>query len=554
MKRFLSCLAVVMGGVTPAVTTLHAAGKDGGVSFLRAGDRWTMTGDSITHYDLYRQKVERLQRHFHPGVPVAITQAGVAGVGSGHQWEGVAAQATVVSIMLGMNNYINSNVVYGVDTAPTLAAYRQDMEKQIQEFRKGGAVVLLLSPTLTDPRFDHGLYELRGGEVFLRACAGILQELAAKSEGVYYIPVQEEFEALQGQLGNYEILRLDGVHPTALGQYQIARTLWEHLNLTAPMINEGPRSLATPPPPLPLPVVAALAKRMIQGRDDGIRLLFKAQAPQTVTATWSAGDARASEKLELPAGETAWQVPVPPAFLEMKPGQMRDVVVDLAAADGRRSIYFIDLACVPVLHAKDGKFAGTLTASQKRPEGDTVATWTAEIKDKGLYLAGEVFDNDLEGQELWPWGRDGVGIWLDFRPGARFAGIGIDEDVSLSLLTVLDQPAFTCTLIPWVGRGMHLAADAGGERTATGYRWRLFVHRYFTKKQPVDVTQRDFLGFNVVVADQDRNPNGTFTANYFQAHRPEDGAVDKHPNCLMLLDLKNQIAADTVINVSLYGR
>jgi len=51
--------------------------------------------------------------------------------------------------------------------------------------------------------------------------------------------------------------------------------------------------------------------------------------------------------------------------MEMKPGQMRDVVVDLTAADGRRSIYFIDLACVPVLHAKDGKFAGTLTAAQK---------------------------------------------------------------------------------------------------------------------------------------------------------------------------------------------
>jgi len=26
----------------------------------------------------------------------------------------------------------------------------------------------------------------------------------------------------------------------------------------------------------------------------------------------------------------------------------------------------------------------------------------------------------------------------------------------------------------------------------------MFVHRYFTKKQPVDVTQRDFLGFNLV--------------------------------------------------------
>jgi hypothetical protein len=175
------------------------------------------------------------------------------------------------------------------------------------------------------------------------------------------------------------------------------------------------------------------------------------------------------------------------------------------------------------------------------------------IRDKGLLISGEVFDSELNGDEYWPWGRDGVNIWLDWRPAERFAGIGVDEDVHMTLLKVMEKPRFTCTLIPWVGRGMHLAADAGGERTASGYRWSLFVHRCFTRKYAADIGQRDFVGFNLIVADSDKKTGGGNATAYYPAFEPQ-GAIDKYPNALMLVDLKNKLACDSAIHVHLFGR
>lgn len=534
------------------LTAVTAAAAAEPASFLRPGDRWVMAGDSITHSDLYRQKLLRVQKHFHPDVPFAVTQVGVSGVASGYDFKGVAEKATVVSIMLGMNNYINSNVVYGTVTKPALDAYEKDMEAKAQEFRKAGTVVLLFTPTLTDPRFDHGIYELRGGEAFLRECGNRLRAIAARNEGVYVLPVQEEMEAYEQTLGNYEILRIDGVHPSASGQYQIARTLWEHLDLAAPMPKDGPRALAAKVPGR-VPVDVKLASRMLKA-GEGVELVLKAAAATTVKATWSAGDARGSESLTIASEkETRWALPLPAQWLGLAPGQLKDVVVDLAA-DGRRSVYLLDLAGVRVLHAKDGTFSGSVMADKDRPEGRTVANWTAEPKDKALLFSGEVFDNDLQGDEFWAWGRDGVNLYLDLRPTERFANIGFDEEVHIAMLTVRDQPAFMCTLIPWIGRGMHLAADAGGERTPTGYRWRLYLSHFFTKKNVVDFSKRDFVGLCLVVPDRDGNGKGGFETAYWRAGAPEDNAPDKHPNAYQVLDLKNKLAADSVVNVSLFGR
>lgn len=510
-----------------------------------------MAGDSITHNDLYRQKAERIFRHFHPGEPLVITQVGVSGVTSEHRFgDAVSKDATVVSIMLGMNDFINSGMAFGKDPEPFLKAYRKSMEQKVKEFRDKGAVVLLFSPTKTDPRLDHLIYELRGGETFLESCAAILQEIAIQTEGVYYIPVQEEFDALDRTMALHEILRPDGVHPSAPGQYQIARTLWNHLNFAGNVNGTGPRTLTNQPAPT-VPVKVALVNKMLQPPGQGLELVMNADQALKVTATWSCGSDRGTEVLDLGAGETRWRIPLPSACLEMSPGQLSDVVVDFAA-DGKRSIHIIDLSCVPVVHVKDGVAEGKIFSKDERPKGKLMGTWTLRREGRGLLIAGEVFGDGLTGEGAWPWARDGVGIWLDLRPAERFAGIGIDEDVSMTLLNVIDKPFFGCSLIPWLGRGMTLAADHGAERTPTGYKWFLWIHRNFSNHAPADFSNRDFIGFNVIINDEEIGADGKPKTVTGVAHQPQDNAIDKHPNALMLLDWNNKVAGDQVIHATLF--
>jgi lysophospholipase L1-like esterase len=542
-----SAFLVVWGAVLAGVLAAEP-GPGPGQSFLRPGDRWALSGDSITHNDIYRQMVARIQKHFHPAAAVEILQGGIPGATTAARQDVAAKQPTIVSIMLGMNNYINSSYSYGMDIRPFLDSYRKDMLAKVQACRAAGACVLLLSPTLTDDRFDHGVYELRGGRKFLAECSRVLREIAEANEGVYWIPVQEEFEAFEQTLGRGQILRLDGVHPSALGQYQIARTLWEHLDLAGEMAGER-RQLSQPPPPVPVKV--RLKSRFL-AEADGLPLILKAETPQTVTATWSLGEQRGRETLELKAGETEWRPKVSAEALRFKPADMTSLVFDLAC-DGRRSLYVVDFACTPVLHLKDGAVEGTVKAETDRPEGPTVATWRIETYENGLLFSGEVFDTEIRSDEFWPWGYDGVNLYLDMRPPERFADISFDEDVHITCLTVHDKPRFGGTLIPWVGRGMHLAADSGAERTEKGYRWHLYVHRYFTKPLRVDLKAMELIGFNLVVPDRDTAGGGAGRTEFHRAYTATP-FIDKHPNAFMVVDLKNRLPGDSVTHVHLFGQ
>lgn len=537
---------LALGAAAPAL----AAAPGGATSFLRPGDRWAFTGDSITHYDLYRQALERVQRHFHPEAPVTLLQGGIPGATTAAKQDTAAQAPTVVSIMLGMNNYINSNVRFGADTRPALDAYRTDMLAKVEACRAAGAQVVLLSPTLTDERFEHGIFELRGGARFLAECAGILREIAAGREGVFYLPVQEEFEAFEQTLGRNQILRHDGVHPSALGQYQIARTLWRHLNLAGPMAGEKRTLAATPP--APVPVAVRPAARRLAEPGQGLEFVLTAAAPLRVTATWSLGEHRGRDELDLAVGDTTWRPAIPAATLALKPGQMASLVFDLAAADGRGSLYLADLSCVPVVHLRDGVAEGTVTAEGPRPEGATVGTWRIERRGAGLLFSGEVRDGEIRSDGFWAWERDGVNLYLDFRPAERFGDLSFDEDVHMAILTAHGAPAFGVTLIPWVGRGMHLAAESGGEATPTGWRWHLDVSRYFTKNSPVAFDQAEFVGFNLVIPDRDSGPGGAARTEYHRAYAPTP-FVDKYPNLFLAVDLKGAHPADTLVHVHLFG-
>ncbi len=535
----------LMVGLGLAGAGSRAAGP--AASFLRPGDRWVLVGDSITHYDLYRQQVARVLDHFRPGHGIVIFGGGIPDGSSAARQEVADKAPTIVSIMLGMNNYINSSLRYGQQIAPAVNAYRADLAAKIANCRQAGAVVLLFSPTLVDERFEHGVYELRGGTAFLRECARVAQELAEADADVYYLPVQEEFEALEARLGRGQILRHDGVHPSALGQYQIARTLWERLGVANPP-GTGERALATPPTRVPVGV--ALQQRRLAKPEIPPALVLTAAEPIAVTATWSLRQTRGQAVLELPVGDTVWRPEIPAAALHFAPGQQETLVLDLAAAE-RRSVYLLDFSCVPVVPLVDGTASGTIPARGERPEGQPPGTWKVARHGHGMIFSGEVVDSEIRADGFWPWERDGVNLYLDLRPDDRQGNIGFDEEVHIAILAPHTQPAFGSNLIPWVGRGMHLAADSGMQRTDSGYRWHLHIHRYFTKPTPVDFTTRQAIGFNLVLPDRD-TVDGKPRTEYHRAWEFTP-YVDKYPNLLPLIDLSGQETATEVVRLHLFG-
>ena len=504
-----------------ALLLLMAGPALAGESFLKDGDRWLFLGDSITHNDTYRRTIERVVRHFHPGMTFASGNMGFSGATSGVKVSATNANPTVVSIMFGMNNAINSDWRHGRPMQPALDAYRRDMTAKAREFKALGAAVILMTPTLTDESFNSGIYELKGTREFLRQCARIIQEIA-QAEGVYWLPVQEEFEAFQDTLATEQVLRLDGVHPSALGQYQIARTFWEHLDVAGSLAT-GDRKLATDVPALPLTV--SLATRLAT---NDVSLQIRSPEPMTVQATWSTGDSRGHETLRLTGGEDGWTLPF------QATGQ---AIVDFAA-DGKRSIYILDFARTRVLHPTGGVVTGAV---------DT-ATWRIESSGKALVFSGTVTDTDNQPDNMWPWARDGVALWLDLRPPERFADINVDDDVHMTILT-WREAQMTGAMIPWIGRGMQHAAESRMTGTPTGYAWLLRIGNAFSNKRGTDFPMMDFTGFNLKVHDQDAGkPLAIHDA------QPTVEPTDKYANGLMIVDWKNKLPVNDVTTVHLFGR
>ena len=492
-------------------------------SFLKEGDRWLFLGDSITHNDTYRQTIERVVRHFHPSITFETGNSGFNGATSGVKVSAKEKKPTIVSIMFGMNNTINSDWRSGKPIQPVLDAYRADMTAKAREFKALGAAVILMTPTLTDEGFNSGIYELKGTRDLLQKFAQIIREVAA-AEGVFWLPVQEEFEAFQNTLATEQVLRLDGVHPSALGQYQIARTFWEHLNLAGPLTT-GERQLSAAAPTLP--VTLKLASRLLT---NAATLLIQAPAPMTIKATWSLNDQRGSTTLQLTGKEDQWTLP-------LSTNRSDQLVLELAAAE-KRSLYIVDFAQTRVLHPTDGVVTGTVA----------IVTWRIEQRGKTLLFSGTVTDQDNQPDNDWPWARDGVALWLDFRPPARFADINLDDDVHMTILTWREAQA-TGALIPWIGRGMQHAGEIGMTKTPTGYAWQLRVGNAFDNKRKVDFSKTDFFGFNLMVHDQN---TGKPLAIY--AAQTSVAPPDKYANALMIVDLKNKLPVAEITTAHLFGR
>ena len=115
--------------------------------------------------------------------------------------------------------------------------------------------------------------------------------------------------------------------------------------------------------------------------------------------------------------------------------------------------------------------------------------------------------------------------------------------------TPREKPFFAVGLRAWTGHGMDFAAATAGERTATGYTVHLLIKDGFNLHTPVKLSNRDFVGLLVAVAQHatpDGKPGFSITAN-----QSNDLPVNLYANNLPILDLKNKIPGDSIINAHL---
>ena len=530
-----ACVLLTIGGQAGATDT----------SFVRPGDRWVCFGDSITAAGTYPRILERTFKHYHPDVEFTVINSGQSGDTATTDEQKFADRIlqyrpTVVSVMFGMNEAINI-WSKGQPREPVQAGYRAGLSSIARLCKAHGIAVIFMTPTLTDEGCRWALYPLADTVSFLRECNAIMRDVAAK-EGIPVVPVQEEFEALQNRLNPAQILRTDGVHPSAPGQYQIARSLWEHCRFDAPL-GTGARRIG--PAPKPVPPGVSVNNRFLDPAAAQLGLTLTTAKPQPVTLTWSLGTQRKSERLTL-TGTNAWTLPLPPELLMQKNGQSGELLLDLASGE-KRSLYIVDLARTGVVHPVEGAFTGTVESAMDRPEGKRVATWSFRLLGKALLFEGEVFDSEINSEAYWPFGRDGFNLMLDFRPNDRFADIGLDSDVHQTILLARKEPFFAVSLRPWLGYGMGSAAVAGGELTATGYKARLYIYDKWTAHALVDFSDHDFIGVDMCVVDAD---HGGLVYHHTQTNeRP----MDQYANNLLILDLKNRLKGDQVITVNLFS-
>lgn len=119
---------------------------------LQDGDTFVFLGDSITHQRLYTQYVEDF---FYQRFPDRRINFHNAGVGGARAWDALARvsrdvlqyKPRYVSVLLGMNDGS-----YRPFDADVFATYSKDMTELVGKLREGGAIPILMSPTMFDSR------------------------------------------------------------------------------------------------------------------------------------------------------------------------------------------------------------------------------------------------------------------------------------------------------------------------------------------------------------------------------------------------------------------
>jgi len=525
---------------------LASAAADESRCYIKDGDKWCFYGDSITAAGVYTRAVEQVFRHFHPEARVTFINNAMGGKKAS---EATAADAgkgdpNIVSIMLGMNDAINSPWQKGLPVEPVLAAYRANLTRLVKDLKAAGREVILMTPTLTDETIGVTIFRLEGTMDLLRQMGRICEEVA-KDQHVPCLPIQEEFERLQDQMPLREQrLRYDGVHPTSIGQYQMARILWNRLNLAAPLTT-GKRELFAPA--AELKIEAAVEQHLQPADDVNFSIIFNSAVPVNGKIAWSGNGKPMSENI-LINGKTPWRPSSFSGFFPVADGKANLLVVDVED-NGRRSVFLVDIMRNPLLHMKDGLLSGHIK-SERNP-GKPVCDYLFRKEGDALYFEASVFDSDLVVRRkavAWPWSGDSLTLYLDLRPTSRFGGIGLERDVYQLWFQPQNTHGFSPGFRPWYGKGIEHAACPFGEKTAGGYKVGLLIDGWFTLQERFDLSAHDYIGFDLsVVACNAEKGNAEY-----HSLRKTQLPTFVYASGFAVIDLKGKNSGDSIFTVNIF--
>ncbi len=509
--------------------------------FIKDGDRVGFFGDSITEAKAYGILTEQVFRHFHPDAKVTFINNGHSGMQlAGTTIEMVTAgDPNVVTIMMGMNDAINASWSRGKPMAPVVAAYKAKMSTLVSELKAKNIEVIILTPTCTDETASLSSFYLDGTHLLLiefgKACIEVANE-----KSVYCVPVQAELEAYEAALPPPVVLRPDGVHPNARGHYQIARSIWKHLNFAGSLA--GGRSVMTAPPQLDINL--ALATNMLPAEAEALEFTITTPKPAPATVTWNLGLTRGTETLNL-TGKDTWTLKLPKGALPQVAGKSVNLVLDIES-QGTHQEFVVDVFRKMVIHGKDGAASGTMTDTKGtqicsylfRKEGKTLVVEVA-VKKKELFQT----NNDI-----WPWGSgDALTLYLDIRKTANLSGLGFDGNVYQLWFKPQEKPFFSPGFHPYSGKHLTNMATDYGTRTADGYKVGLLLSGYVSIKEHFDASDRDFIGFDLQVITAEAIGKQTWNSLL-----NSDRQNFLFPGVFAIADLYGKLPGDSVSTASIF--
>ena len=202
-------------------------------SFFRDGDTWVLSGDSITYIGLYRQTVKDVLDHFHPGNSVTVVDTAKWGqLTAEAEGKGLERKPAVVTIMLGMNNVIHHDYPVVHDFTKGAKAYAENLRRQVRKYKKCGAEVVLMAPTLSDST-ENSYFSPWNTEQGLRVYGEAVRRLCDE-EMCRFVPVAAEFEEAKKDLCNNARPELKA-YPDSLDRYDTIILAYPNYWGTMPM-------------------------------------------------------------------------------------------------------------------------------------------------------------------------------------------------------------------------------------------------------------------------------------------------------------------------------
>lgn len=524
-------------------------------SFLERGDRWILSGDSITSTDIYRQILQLAAEHYHPGADIVIGNRGVWGQKLSEEKKlEEKSPPKIVSTMIAMNSFIHREAGSTQDYSRVVADHIKGLRGRIREWRGIGAEVLLMTPTVTDER-EGGFFVTYNTRRGLEEVGAAIRELA-NEEGCFLVPVAEDVAAYAQTMGPMETFIPDGVHPYGYGQYVIANAFIRRMDFAGDL--GGGRRLKPCGNVDPLPFVCRTpylneGDRTLVFGTDGVRGHLRwslwCDSLRMMTADDCAAHCLGRGEAQL-EGVPEWRLTLDAG---LRIGERARLMVDIVPEDGVSRLYCIDLAKNRVVPFADGIADGIVTAKSTRRSGAVVSRWRMREKGKELWLEGTNLCNGVSAGADGAWGNvfrhSGLQLLFDFRPGRRFAGVNPDRDAPMVLLSVRKEPEWSVMPFVWMGRRYQACLFAHAEPCEGGYSWRIGFRGNITDCEGFDISRIDCFGLHMIVADAEGDDVKRYA---LQDYSPPDNP-ERRMNQMTVFDRKGKFTGGAVTSVNFFA-